>query len=119
MAKRPSRVGSKKLERSVKQDVIAVLTAPDIYYFMPVQMGYGASGLDFHCAIVVRNMCIAFWVETKRTDPKTGVYSELTDRQEKLVADLRGRMKAKVLVIYNWAGVQELKEWIAKMRSLN
>lgn len=119
MAKRPGRVGAKKLERSVKQDVIEQLTAPDIYYFMPVQMGYGASGLDFHCAIVVRNLCIAFWIETKRTNQNTGVHSELTDRQEKLVADLRGRMKAKVFVIYNYAGIQELKEWIALMRSKN
>src|SRR5271170_3354263 len=107
-----AKVGSKKLERSVKQDIMDVLTAPDIYQFMPVQMGYGKAGLDFHCAIVVRNTCIAFWVEAKRTNPKTGFISEVTERQEALIADLRGRMKARVFVIYNWVGVQELKDWI-------
>lgn len=113
------RIAPKRLERGIKQDVMKVLTAPDIYPFMPVQMGYGKAGLDFHCAIVVRGLCVAFWVETKKTDPRTGAHTELTDRQEQLVADLRGRMKAKVFVIYNWVGVMELEKWIALMRSKN
>jgi hypothetical protein len=34
---------------------------PELYYFMPVQSGFGAAGLDFHCCY----KGMAFFVETK------------------------------------------------------
>jgi hypothetical protein len=34
---------------------------PELYYFMPVQSGYGSDGLDFHCSYLGH----AFVVETK------------------------------------------------------
>ena len=44
---------------------------PELYYFMPVQTGYGSDGLDFHCSYLGR----AFVVETKAPGEK------LTPRQ--------------------------------------
>jgi hypothetical protein len=35
-------------EGKVKKKVKAMLNLHGAYYFMPVQQGYGASGLDFH-----------------------------------------------------------------------
>lgn len=61
---------------------------PELYYFMPVQTGYGAPGLDFHC--VFRGW--AFFVETKAPGKK------LTPRQ-KFTAAAMERAGGKIFVV--------------------
>ena len=58
-------------EGKTKKAVKKLLDAHGAYYFMPVQNGYGAPGLDFHGSFKGR----AFAVETKFN-------KELTPRQE-------------------------------------
>jgi hypothetical protein len=48
-------------EGRVKSDVRKLLNRYEVYYFMPVQMGYGAAGLDFHCVVKWRRVPIAFF----------------------------------------------------------
>ncbi len=59
-------------ESFVKNRVKKLLTKYGCYYFMPVQSGYGAAGLDFLCCHKGR----FFSVETKRPG------KHLTPRQE-------------------------------------
>jgi hypothetical protein len=48
-------------ESKLKDQVKAYLDERDAYYFMPVQMGFGASAVDFFCC--VRGRFVA--IETK------------------------------------------------------
>lgn len=101
---------AKTKEGGIKAQINKVLTAPDIYSFMPVQMGYGKAGLDYHCGITWKSVMLAFWIEAKENN------KEPTPRQNELIKELRQR-KAKVFTIRNIGGIEELKEWIARVRS--
>lgn len=48
-------------EGKVKDLVKALLKQYGAYYFMPVQNGYGAAGLDFHCTY----KGLSLYIETK------------------------------------------------------
>ena len=76
---------------------------PDLYWFCPVQAGYGAAGLDFHCTFRGE----AFFVETKAPGRK------LTKRQNATQAriELAG---CRVFVVDSDTGIQEVKEWLTK-----
>lgn len=54
-------------EGRTKKVVKALLKEHGVYYFMPVQSGYGSPGLDFHCIHKGRGFC----VETKFNKPTT------------------------------------------------
>lgn len=98
-------------EGAIKEQISAVLNAPDIYSFMPVQQGFGKAGLDYHCAIRVRAYAIAFFIEAK------ALGKEPTPRQRKLISELRA-IDAKVFEISSWAGVRELEQWLDHIRGL-
>ena len=104
---------AKTPEGEIKKLINAALVGDDVYSFMPVQQGFGKAGLDYHCTLTVRNTCLAFFIEAKK--PKAVAP---TERQSKLILEHRKR-KAKVFVIYTWAGVKELEQWLASMRALN
>lgn len=92
-------------EGKIKHDISKALTRDGVYYFMPVQNGYGAAGLDYHCYLQGDGHAIAFFIEAKRPG------KDVTDRQGELIEEHRGR-RCKCFVIDGWAGVVELTSWI-------
>lgn len=75
-------------ESFVKMRVKKLLIKYGVYFFMPVQSGYGAAGLDFYCCHKGR----FFSVETKRPG------KHLTPRQE-LIKETIEDAGGKVFVI--------------------
>lgn len=91
-------------EGKIKDLVKEVLNKYNVYYFMPVQSGYGAAGLDFHCVINVRDhVPYAFFIETKAPTKK------LTARQ-KILAD-----KLSPWIIDGKEGVERLDQWLQQL----
>ena len=87
-------------EGIVKNEVKKLLNAyPQLYYFMPVQAGFGASTLDFLGCHVGR----FFAIETKAPGKRP------TDRQ-KMIMDQMRRAGAKVFVIDG--DLTELRAWL-------
>lgn len=74
---------------------------PELYYFMPVQQGYGAAALDFHC--VFRGF--AFMVETKAPA------GELTPRQSATAARM-AQADCPVFVVRDNIGIGEVEEFL-------
>ena len=97
-------------EGKIKRLVKAVLDADDVWYFMPVQGGFGAAGLDYHAIIQCRGIALAFFIETKAPG------KEPTDRQETLIAKLRA-LGSKVFVISTAMDVALLRVWIEDIRN--
>jgi hypothetical protein len=80
---------------------------------MPVQFGYGPSGLDYHCCILVRGWPIAFFVEAKEAGKPT------TPRQDNLIGDLRTKWKASVFIVDDEYTLKGLERWLVKMQELS
>ncbi len=89
-------------EGKVKTKVKDVLNRYDAYYFMPVQIGLGAAGLDFHC---MARGGRAFFIETKAPGKKP------TERQMELIAMLT-KKGGKVFIIYDDVTLRELTDWL-------
>ena len=92
-------------EGKIKQQVKRVLAKYPVYAFMPVQSGYGASGLDFHCFVSVDTVPIAFFIETKAPG------KALTPRQQELWLKLR-KLNAMVFVIDGEKELVRLEAWL-------
>jgi hypothetical protein len=99
-------------EGKVKQQVKVLLKKYNCYFFMPVQFGIGASGLDFHCMKKVRHLAIAFFIETKDYD------KEPTARQNDLMKHLRSLM-AHTFVVDGPATMMELERYLIKLDELD
>lgn len=97
-------------EGKVKARVKAVLAQYGVYYFMPVQAGLGAAGVDFHCVMRWRELAIAFFIETKALD------EPLTDRQELFLKKRREEQNAKTFIIDDDWGVKDLIAWLEKFK---
>ena len=95
-------------EGKVKDKIKKLLDKYGVYYFMPVQMGYGPAGLDFHCAVQARNICIAFFVEAKKLEGDT------TERQDKLTKELRAK-KAKVFVVDDDISLMDVERYLVRL----
>ena len=94
-------------ESKIKTLVKGVLNAYGAYYFMPVQSGMGASGLDFHCVIRRGEVAIAFFVETKKDE-----LTDLTPRQQLLKSNLEMKQHAKVFVVGGRKSLKILSDWL-------
>lgn len=92
-------------EGKVKAKVSALLKQYGCYYFMPVQMGLGAAGLDYHCYKTVSNVAIAFFVETKAFG------KEPTPRQQ-LSMDEHEARGARCFVVDSDLTLKELERWL-------
>lgn len=93
-------------EAQVKRWIRDVLEEYNVYYFMPVQSGLGASGLDFHCVVNWCNIPYAFFIEAKE-------FGKLpTDRQDLFIENRRKYQKAKTFVIDGMVGVAKLRTWL-------
>lgn len=81
-------VDRKIKEAHVKNAVKGCLNKRGAYYFMPMQNGMGAPGLDFHCCYRGR----AFAIETKAPGKK------MTPRQENTRDKMNGAGMAVLLI---------------------
>jgi hypothetical protein len=97
-------------EGLIKKDVKRILNEYDVYYFMPVQMGYGAAGLDFHCIIKWKKIPIAFMVETKAPG------KELTARQSFLSQSLLENYNVITFIVDSPSSLLKLERWLQKIR---
>jgi hypothetical protein len=89
-------------EGRIKAKVKKVLEETRCYYFMPVQHGYGAAGLDFYCIL---QGPVPFFIETKAPGNK------LTPRQETLIERLKG-LYAEVFVVHDDITLAKLEDWL-------
>lgn len=97
-------------ERNIKDDIKDVLNKYNCYIFMPVQMGYGPAGLDFHCVVEFMGWPIAFFVEAKKPG-KTR-----TPRQEELRKNLITKWKARVFTVDDVFSLKELETWLYNLQ---
>lgn len=97
-------------EGTIKNKVKKILLEQEVYFFCPVQMGYGAAGLDFHCVVLVKNYPLAFFIETKKPGGKT------TPRQHNLIEILTEKYKSKVWVIDSSTDIASLELWLQTIR---
>lgn len=100
-------------EGNIKTKIKRMLVEQGVYYFMPVQMGYGAAGLDFHCIVKIKgDMPFPFFIEAKAPGKKP------TPRQENLIALLRVDFNCKVWVIETELEVAQLEIWLLTIRGM-
>lgn len=100
-------------EGATKARISAVLKRFNCWHFMPVQAGYGAPTLDFHCAR--HDTREFFMIEAKANK---GVPSA---RQKALIADARSR-GIKVFIIDDewaececrWESCLDLIKWLSQ-----
>lgn len=93
-------------EGKVKAQIRKVLDRYGVYYFMPVQSGLGAAGLDFHCVIAYQRIPVAFFVEAK---PEGG---KPTKRQELLIDRLRRYQNARTFIVNDDIELEILENWL-------
>jgi hypothetical protein len=99
-------------EGRVKARIKRVLDQYGVYYFMPVQAGYGASGVDFHCVARWRwGLAIAFFIEAKAEDEGP------TKRQDLFLKRRREEQGAKTFVINDDIEVEVLIRWLEKLKN--
>ena len=89
-------------EGKVKAKVSKLLKAYGVYYFMPVQTGFGAAGLDYHCVFPGGK---AFFIETKAYGKNP------TYRQDELIVTLRV-LGCEVFIINNDTKLAELERYV-------
>lgn len=99
-------------EGKIKQKIKKLLDHDKIWYYMPVPFGYGATTIDFICAVRTRNIPILFTIEGKRPGASP------TPRQELFMEDIRTRVNAKTWVIDDDISLERLRQWLHKMLSL-
>jgi hypothetical protein len=98
-------------EGRVKARIKKVLERYGVYYFMPVQYGYGPAGVDFHCVVGWRGVALAFFIESKDED------KPLTKRQELFLKRRREEQNAKTFVIDDDIEIEILISWLEKLKN--
>lgn len=103
-------------EGNVKAKIKTILKEYGVHGFMPVQYGYGAAGVDFHCCVYINlfgvEVSLAFFIEAKEEG------KEPTARQDLFLKDRREQQKAKTFVIDGPKGYAELEDWLSKLQIL-
>jgi len=92
---------AKTPEGEVKKKITALLKQRNVYYFMPVQTGYGSTGLDYHCCYRGR----AFFIEAKAPGKKP------TDRQWDTIVKVRAA-GAMAFVVYDAETLAPVEQWL-------
>jgi hypothetical protein len=88
-------------ENLVKQEIKRGLIARGIWFFMPVQTGYGRRSVDFICCW--QGLFLA--IEAKAGDNKLG-------RQQQATLEEIKEAGGRAVVAYSWADVEEaLERW--------
>ena len=100
-------------EGRVKASINRVLKAFGVYYFMPVQTGLGARGVDYHCCVRYGDLCLAFFIEAKKPG------GEATRAQDNFLASRR-KQNAKTFVINDDnVTLRELIAWLEMIEECN
>jgi hypothetical protein len=115
-------------EGRVKANIKKVLERFKVYYLMPVQMGIGAAGVDFHCAIgvkyeidgIVQTIAVAFFIEAKKPGDVP------TRRQDTFIKDRQRDQNAITFVIdddpsigHITGGLEKLTMWLEQIEKNN
>ena len=101
-------------ESKTKASINRVLKAFGVYYFMPVQTGLGARGVDYHCCVRYGDVSLAFFIEAKKPG------GSATKIQTNFLADRRQFQKAKTFVIDDDnVTLHELVEWLEAIEAYN
>ena len=101
-------------EGKTKDSISRVLKAFGVYYFMPVQGGFGAAGVDYHCVVRRGDTAVAFFIEAKKPG------GEPTGRQADFLADRREKQRAKTFVIDDDNHtLAELVQWLEQIEAYN
>ena len=98
-------------EGRLKEKVRDILIEYNVYYLMPVQMGYGAAGVDYHCVVQWRKIPIAFFIETKRDLNK-----DFTPRQHLFAEERKAQQNANTFKIRDERGLWRLRTWLQTLR---
>lgn len=93
-------------EGMIKKLVKELFKKHGVYYFMPVQTGYGTAGLDFHC--VYRGY--AFCVETKAPGKKP------TPRQLQTIGEIE-KAGGICFVVSGVDSLRDVENWLNAMRA--
>lgn len=91
-------------EGKVKKRVQEVLSEFGAYWFMPVQTGLGAPGLDFHCCV----RGLAFFIETKAGNKQP------TPRQRNTIRKIQ-LSGGRCFVINDVEGMESLRLWLTEV----
>lgn len=91
-------------EGKVKDRIKKLLAKYNCYWFMPVQTGFGAPGLDFHA---VANG-LAFFVETKAGNKRP------TPRQESTIDTIQ-KAGGRCFVVNEVTGLDLLETWLQEI----
>jgi hypothetical protein len=94
-------------EGKVKNDIKRILKAFDVHYDMPVNHGFGRTGVDFHCCVCGPNgYAMAFYIEAKEKGkhPTALQWEFLNNRQAK--------QGATCFVIDGPEGLDQLTHWL-------
>lgn len=116
-------------EGRVKQNITRVLKSfPNVYYFMPVQQGLGAAGVDYHCVVGqyfivsghVEMIPVAFFIEAKKPGDAA------TIRQGEFLRERKAEQNAKTFIIDDdptidkgRGVIEELTNWLQAIEENN
>ncbi len=90
-------------EGITKKKIVDLLKKYGCYYFMPVQNGMGAPGLDFHCCV----HGVAFFVEAKAWNTTKSMTARQTQTATKIM-DAGGH----VFMVRDPETLAELDKWL-------
>jgi hypothetical protein len=99
-------------EGKIKVKVKQLLGEYGVYYFMPVQSGLGAAGLDFHCVVRWGDVPLAFFVEAKASPS-----DRATARQEMFMHDRKRHQNARSFVVCDDHTLLELRSWLEEINA--
>jgi hypothetical protein len=97
-------------ESVVKTKIKTLLQKYNVYYFMPVQTGYGPSGVDFHCVVRWKDIPVAFFIEAKAQGKET------TKRQDEFIMMRFKQLNATTFVISGETGLRKLEQWLLSLQ---
>jgi hypothetical protein len=97
-------------EGKIKSQIKKILNEYGVYYFMPVQSGLGAAGVDFHCVVSWRGLALAFFIEAKEFG------KELTARQRLFLEDREQYQNAKTFVVHSFLTLKYLVTWLEGLK---
>ena len=104
---------AKTPEGKVKDEIKRILKGFNVHYDMPVNVGFGKKGVDFHCAIKTPIGALAFYIEAKRPG------EEVTALQNAFLRDRREQQGAQTFEIDGWEGLRKLTEFLERIEAMN
>lgn len=90
-------------EGKIKDKIKILLAEYHVYWLMPVQTGYGAAGLDFHCVLPGG---LAFFIEAKANDK-----APITAREDKLLEKIHS-MGIQTFIVEDDQSLRKLRMWL-------